>query len=253
MAGGGDGKEQNYWPGFVDALSNVVLTLVFVLVVFVFALMITSGKVAQKSKALAEEKAAMEKVTSKAEMQLKQELQDAKQNKDKTDAQLNISKEELAKMQAELERLRKLLADQQISAEAKEAAVTPSIIQKRVVTKNDGKPPEGVQGEPDIASQNAIVITFPRGVVQLNDKSKAELTKVLADYKAQISGAKAMLDSFAGMETYSEGRRLAYYRAMDVRNFLMDKGYTPANNIVINTKQSKEQGDARIEIRFTRQ
>jgi hypothetical protein len=42
------GKEQNYWPGFVDALSNVVLTLVFVLVIFVFALLMASNKVAQK-------------------------------------------------------------------------------------------------------------------------------------------------------------------------------------------------------------
>lgn len=44
MAGGGSDKEQNYWPGFVDALSNVVLTLVFVLVVFVFALTMMTNK-----------------------------------------------------------------------------------------------------------------------------------------------------------------------------------------------------------------
>ncbi len=42
------GKEQNYWPGFVDALSNVVLTLVFVLVIFVFALVMASSKVAER-------------------------------------------------------------------------------------------------------------------------------------------------------------------------------------------------------------
>ena len=42
------GREQNYWPGFVDALSNVVLTLVFVLVIFVFALAMASNKVEEK-------------------------------------------------------------------------------------------------------------------------------------------------------------------------------------------------------------
>ncbi|MEZ5651528.1 MAG: hypothetical protein R3E87_13410 [Burkholderiaceae bacterium] len=36
MAGGG--KEANYWPGFVDALSNVVVVMVFVLVVFTIGL-----------------------------------------------------------------------------------------------------------------------------------------------------------------------------------------------------------------------
>jgi hypothetical protein len=42
------GREANYWPGFVDALSNVVLTLVFVLVIFVFALLMASNKVKAK-------------------------------------------------------------------------------------------------------------------------------------------------------------------------------------------------------------
>ena len=55
------GREQNYWPGFVDALSNVVLTLVFVLVVFVFALAMSSQQVekqvANMKKASEEQKA----------------------------------------------------------------------------------------------------------------------------------------------------------------------------------------------------
>ena len=41
------GREQNFWPGFVDALSNLVLTLVFVMVIFVLALFYLSSKVAQ--------------------------------------------------------------------------------------------------------------------------------------------------------------------------------------------------------------
>ena len=55
------GKEANYWPGFVDALSNVVLTLVFVLVIFVFALLMASNKVAKKmDEVVAAEKAGKE-------------------------------------------------------------------------------------------------------------------------------------------------------------------------------------------------
>jgi hypothetical protein len=45
-------KEMNYWPGFVDALSNVVLTLVFVLVVFVFALVFSSDKLKKRATSL---------------------------------------------------------------------------------------------------------------------------------------------------------------------------------------------------------
>ncbi len=41
------GREQNFWPGFVDALSNLVLTLVFVMVIFVLALFYLSSKVSK--------------------------------------------------------------------------------------------------------------------------------------------------------------------------------------------------------------
>lgn len=64
------GKEANYWPGFVDALSNVVLTLVFVLVIFVFALLLESNKVEKKM----EEVQASEKATQAAQEQLNQAL-----------------------------------------------------------------------------------------------------------------------------------------------------------------------------------
>lgn len=49
------GKDQNYWPGFVDALSNVVLTLVFVLVIFVFALVMASSKVQKQALHMAQQ------------------------------------------------------------------------------------------------------------------------------------------------------------------------------------------------------
>jgi hypothetical protein len=59
-----EGKEQNYWPGFVDALSNVVLTLVFVLVVFVFALVISANKVEERATQIIQE-ACQSKATDK--------------------------------------------------------------------------------------------------------------------------------------------------------------------------------------------
>lgn len=74
------GKEQNYWPGFVDALSNVVLTLVFVLVIFVFALVMASNKVAKKmneveaaQKSQAEEQGKLNKALAELEQLRAQE------------------------------------------------------------------------------------------------------------------------------------------------------------------------------------
>jgi hypothetical protein len=47
------GKETNYWPGFVDALANVVVTMVFVLVVFVIALLYFAQNKAKEATATA--------------------------------------------------------------------------------------------------------------------------------------------------------------------------------------------------------
>ena len=69
------GKEPNYWPGFVDALSNVVLTLVFVLVIFVFALLMASNKVEKKMK----EVVASETAQKAAQAQLEQALSELQQ------------------------------------------------------------------------------------------------------------------------------------------------------------------------------
>lgn len=254
MAGGGDGKEMNYWPGFVDALSNVVLTLVFVLVVFVFALMITSGKVKQKSNAEAEAKAAQEQVASKGETQLRQELQDVEQAKEKVSGQLAVAKQELQKAMQDMQQVKKQLDEVKAQDEAKELAVTPSVIDQKVETTSDSNvTPDRDRPPPKVSSGNVIVINFPRNVVQLNERAKADLSKVLAAHKGQIQGTKAVLDAFVGLETYSEGRRLAYYRAMDIRNFLIDKGAGTKQSVEINTKISKQQGDARVEIRFVRE
>jgi len=73
-------REQNYWPGFVDALSNVVLTLVFVLVIFVFALAMASNKIEQKLQEV--QPIALTKITelTQENADLKQQAADLKNN-----------------------------------------------------------------------------------------------------------------------------------------------------------------------------
>ncbi len=54
---GGTSKEQNYWPGFVDALSNLVLVVILVLVIFTVSLFFFASRVGVKVKEAAELKA----------------------------------------------------------------------------------------------------------------------------------------------------------------------------------------------------
>jgi len=257
MAGGGSDKEQNYWPGFVDALSNVVLTLVFVLVVFVFALVITSGKLKQKSAQMAEQQTVQEKTSRERTTDLEAEVRTITSTRDKLAAELVAARESRDRMERELKELesanRSLQAYKDSVAE-KERVTTPSIVQRRVDLALDTPPkkPAGESEAPDVEGGNAIVITYPRTVTALNEAAKADLAKVLEPYRGKLSGTKTMMDAYLGAETYSEGRRMAYYRALDLRNFLLERKLVSPDAIVISTKPNKDAVDGRIELRFVR-
>jgi len=240
---GDSNRELNYWPGFVDALSNVVLTLVFVLVVFVFALLITSSKMQQKTVQMVEQRLEQENTSHAKLSEIEAKLAEAQKARDKLATELT----ELRAVNLRLETFRQSVRD-------KEAASTPSVIEKPLDLKNESpaKPVDGANEAADIVGGNVIVITYPRAAVMLNDASRAQLAKVLDSYRSRLPGTIASIDSYLGLETYSEGRRMAYYRALDVRNFLLDKKYVGNQAIKITTKQSKTQGDARIELRFVR-
>lgn len=237
----GHGKELNYWPGFVDALSNVVLTLVFVLVVFVFALVMASNKVGQKVLELAEiaKERETQRVVAESEMvDLRQELRDA----------LTALQEQ----RTENERLKKLV--EELKRNHVPGAEEQNALKEKVQIKVDAKPvAANTEDEAELEKGSGVIlITFPRGIFELNDKAKAELEKSLAAQKSQMAGMTAHVKSIMGAETYSEARRLAYYRGLTVRNSLIDQGLGTGKTIHITVEQDKEVGDGRVEIRFRR-
>jgi len=237
----GEGKELNYWPGFVDALSNVVLTLVFVLVVFVFALVMASNKVGQKVLELAElakEREAQRVVAEGEMLDLRKELRDAL-------AALQDARNESERLKKQVEELKKnhVPGSEELNA-----------LKEKVQIKVDAKPVANDNTEDaDLErSTGVIVIVFPRGIFELNDKAKAELVKALVGQKGQLAGMNAQVRSIMGAETFSEARRLAYYRGLTVRNALIDQGLGTGKSISVNIEQDNEVGDGRVEIRFHR-
>lgn len=237
----GEGKELNYWPGFVDALSNVVLTLVFVLVVFVFALVMASNKVGQKVLELAElakEREAQRVVAESEMMDLRQELREAL-------AALQEARSENERLKKQIEDLKKnhVPGSEELNA-----------LKEKVQIKVDAKPVANDNKEDADLERGTgvIIIVFPRGIFELNDKAKAELLKALVGQKAQLAGMNAQVRSVMGAETFSEARRLAYYRGLTVRNALIDQGLGTGKSISVNIEQDNEVGDGRVEIRFHR-
>jgi hypothetical protein len=235
------GKDLNYWPGFVDALSNVVLTLVFVLVVFVFALVMASNKVGQKVLELAEtaHEREVQRVVAEAEMMdLRKELREA----------LTALQEARSENEVLKKRIEELKRTQVPGSEEHNALKEKVQIQ---VDANALAP--ATADSADVEGGTGVVsIVFPRGIFEISDKARAELDRSLGPQKARLAGMTVAVRSVMGAETYSEARRLAYYRGMTVRNYLIDQGLGTGKTINIAIEQDKEVGDGRVEIRFHR-
>jgi outer membrane murein-binding lipoprotein Lpp len=204
------GREQNFWPGFVDALSNLVLTLVFVMVIFVLALFYLSSKVSKsKMEALCPE--------TKAELsQVKKELEETRNA-------LRVALSEAGQVK------------EHVDASAKK----PLLLKKeKVSTEASG-------------GGSSITIRFPIGVVELDEDAKQSLDKVIAPFLASGQQVKTSLNAIPGPETFSEGKRLSFFRAVAIRNYLISKGVAKGNidsKVVGHDKRDQNDPDGRVVI-----
>lgn len=245
-----DSKEQNYWPGFVDALSNVVLTLVFVLVVFVFALVLSSDKLRRRATELSESV----KQEAVARQDALTEKESLKQEQREVLAQLQLAQDRVRELETGAAQLKRQLAEARTS-QPSEVRPEPqsSLIKERTEIKVIASAPELTRGEADLSRENgAVVLVFPRNVFQLDEKAKASLDRVLDAQGDKLKGALSAVLSLTGAETYTEARRLAYFRGLVVRNYLIDKGLGDGRTIHVMIEPGKENLDGRVEIRFRR-
>lgn len=233
------GKEQNYWPGFVDALSNVVLTLVFVLVIFVFALMMASNKVEQKMKEVVDEKQKQE-TSQQVSMQEVTEL-----------------KQKLAVSNQEIEKLK-----EQLSSQASSKAETGATHKNAISSQNDDmhiaiedkKEAKQENGALSLTkSSQSVTLGFPLSVAEIDEKSATELGHVLSAMQKNMGKHKIVVRSIIGKEAYSAARRLAYYRAIGARNFLITKGGESPADITTTIVQPPQPEEGRVEIVFEKQ
>lgn len=238
------GREQNYWPGFVDALSNVVLTLVFVLVIFVFALVMASNKVERKMQEVVQ--------SQKAQKDEMQELTTLKQTTAKEAAELQ---QKLAEAMAEINRLRASAGSDKLETGAlnKTAMALSNADQHiEIVEKSETQTKQGVL---DVRQRDKdkIVLGYPLSVTEMDEKSATELGHIVAAIVKSIGKHKIVLRSIVGKESFSAARRLAYYRAINTRNFLLTKSNENPNNITSMIIEPQQPEDGRVEIIFEKQ
>ena len=206
-------KEQNYWPAFVDALSNVVLTLVFVLVIFVFALVISSNKVEKKANEI---------------------IQAARDQKGGAAAQVIQLQDELDQTKIELQVLRA-----QTEQDDKNKSVNENVVKQ--LASNSVK----IEVKPD-----KIVLIYPKYISELGEIALGELDKALDSVQSKLTGHTVVVQSSIGKEFYSVARRLAFYRALNIRNRIIFKKLGAGDTITSKILEPKESDYGSVEIIF---
>lgn len=231
-------RQQNYWPGFVDALSNLVLTLVFVMTIFILALFFISSKVTQGK---------MDNLCPET----KAELAKSKNDHDESRKELHAALAEARQAQEQIQALKKELS--RINAAPK----CDSLLDRPVdiSVKKGGLSQKGKITTEALGNGSAITILFPAGVVELDAGAKETLDKVLAPFLAEKQRMKISMNAIPGPETYSEGKRLSFFRVVSIRNYLIGKGIPKTGIESMVAEQGSpdpDNPDARVMIQLQR-
>ena len=223
----GSEEGENYWPGYVDALTSMVQVLAFVMMMLAMAVFVLSQSVSKK---------AVEAIAKAVNAEVKPGA-DVKQL---TQAVV-----------AQIDRLQKSASA--IETEHSPAVKSPPVAEAAARSDSDRPTTLRIVGAQAQPSQAAVDLPAdaPRLTVGFADRS----FKIAADQAQSIAGFVGG-DQAAGQHTIivnayaysgegaiSEARRLAYYRGMMARKQLVDVKVKPENiRINVNDTADKSKG-----------
>lgn len=208
-----------FWPGYVDAVTNLVLNLLFLLTIMIVAVFMFALELGRSSQG------------GPGKTPVVSSKQDAK-NIAKTTA--GADKENIA-LKREIERLNKLLAQQ------KSQKVQPGVVEKTIdVTSNAPKPLNRLDKSLSV-SDTDVVVRFTDEAVAFtpaeHDRLRETLKSIVATGKTTVS-----VEVPAG---FTEARRMGYYRAMAVRNLLIEMKM-PKEGIDVAVREVKSNANAAL-------
>jgi hypothetical protein len=207
-----------FWPGYVDAIANLVLNLLFLLTIMTIAVFMFALELGRASKGGPDptQSASVKKAPDAA-----------------AKAAPDVVKENIA-LKREIELLKMKLA-QQPAQKVRTEGPTKTVD----VTSNVPKPLNVI--EKTIANDFEIIVRFTEEAVAF---TKTEHNQLLESLKPIVSSGKANL--FVEVPVgFSEAKRMGFYRAMAVRNLLLEMKM-PKDKINVSVVEAKSNANAAI-------
>jgi DNA repair exonuclease SbcCD ATPase subunit len=190
-------EEESYWPGFVDALSTIVMVVTFLLIILGVAIFAISTQV---SKAISDNNAATAQAKSDVEAtkQALQQTQTAKQSSDSANAAAEATAAQIAQMQqsgqTETARLTKQLEQTQTESEqlAKQLMAASETVTTQAQQIDQQQQAAVELKKQSVASQAAMTETAAKA-----QEAAAELEKTKEALKAKQDEAANLARSVA--------------------------------------------------------
>lgn len=233
------GKTTNFWPGFVDALTNVVIAMVFVIVVLAIALSFSAQLLAKRMAAritvLEQQGKATQAQTaaSAPELIARRLAPSSKASSDPSPETTNATSVESA--------------DDTLRVESKMA------VPIRIAVKGNEEKLVAAGGKMQ-PSDRYMLLEFAPTALTLDEAASKSLISSLDKLKQQLAsappGAKVVLVASGPDIELSESQRAGYIRAMAVRNELLEQGFAPeriATRFDMKAKPAKPTVSLRIE------
>ncbi|MCK4838445.1 MAG: hypothetical protein KAS94_06545 [Desulfobulbaceae bacterium] len=207
-----------FWPGYVDATTNLILNLLFLLTILIVAVFMFALELGRTSPGGTPEIA----VTSTKQVA-----------KVISKAPIDPVKENIA-LRREIKRLKMMLAER-VSQKVPAGDLPKSVD----ATSDMPTPQDGLDNT--IASELEVLVRFTDESVAF---TPAEHQQLLESLKPIVASGRISIDVEVPIG-FSEAKRMGFYRAMAVRNLLIEMNM-PTENIDVSVHEGKNDANASL-------
>lgn len=195
-----------FWPGYVDAVTNLVLNLLFLLTIMTVAVFMFAMELGRQNQAITE---------------ARNESQTVSEPAISTEPEVETLRRQVEKLKREVQAANELLTPQKVLS-ATSSAARPEKSIDRSSTSGGG-----------------LVVRYMDDAVTL---TAAEADKLRVGLASIVASGGARIDVIVPTG-FSEARRLGFYRAMAVRNLLLEMKIPPGQ-IDVSVREGKAGADA---------
>lgn len=234
---GSSGGNDSFWPGYVDAISNLVLSLLFVVAILTIAVFMFAVELGRRQGAINQAAHAQTARKSVASVPAEPMSDLAREQKAALESEIRSLKKEVKALKSASQKT----AAQPGADNTQRASTTP-----RSYLNASEKPADPEKDIARIQSRpSGIVIVFTPDAVALTGSEITRAKEALSIFRPNV-GARVEVHVPTG---FSEVKRLAFYRAMSVRNLLIELGI-PSERIEVSVIEAGSGGDsARVTVR----